>query len=244
VFDEVRRGRLDYGLAPIENSIMGGVVETQDALRETRGDPAVYAEALVAVRHCLLANAPPERITRIYSKPEVFRQCRKFLSSAYPRAEQVAFPSSSAAVRAAREESDASQDACCAAIGSALAAQLYGLRTLFEGVEDNPNNVTRFYVLAKQAARASGDDKTSIMFTTLDKPGALVEALSVFDRAGINLTHIDKRPSGRENWRYTFLIDAQGHREDARMQDALREAAGHCQELIVLGSYPRATRVL
>lgn len=244
VFNEVRRGRLDYGLAPIENSIMGGVVETQDALRETRGDPAVYAEAQVSIRHCLLGDVPPATVRRIYSKPEVFAQCRKFLANEYARAELMPFPSSSAAVKAVREETLADPGAGVAAIGSSLAGQIYGVSVLFDGVEDNPSNVTRFYVLARQHARPTGDDKTSILFTTLDKPGALVAVLSVFDRAGVNLTHIDKRPSGRENWRYTFLIDAQGHREDGVMRTALQDAASHCQEVIVLGSYPRSTRIL
>src|SRR5690606_3911463 len=110
--------------------------------------------------------------------------------------------------------------------------------------EDNPNNVTRFFVIARESARPSGDDKTSMMFRTADTPGALVQVLGVFDRAAINLTHIDKRPSRRTNWDYTFFIDASGHRSEQRMIDAIREASTHCRDLTVLGSYPRARRVL
>ena len=98
--------------------------------------------------------------------------------------------------------------------------------------------MTRFFVLCREQAKRSGDDKTSLMFTAADRPGALVSVLSVFDRAGINLTHIDKRPSGRTNWTYTFFIDAQGHRDDPAMVEAVREASGHCKDLAVLGSYP------
>ena len=93
-------------------------------------------------------------------------------------------------------------------------------------------------------ARPTGDDKTSIMFTTDDKPGALVEVLSVFQQAGINLSHIDKRPRGRGNWTYTFFIDAIAHREEPAMAEAIERARAHCRELFILGSYPRSTRIL
>ena len=115
---------------------------------------------------------------------------------------------------------------------------------MFARVEDNPNNITRFLVLSKQKARRSGDDKTSIMFDTADRPGALVEVLRVFEEAGINLTHIDKRPSGRENWQYTFFIDAVGHREEPTMRRAIAAVESHCKELTVLGSFPRSKRIL
>ncbi len=115
---------------------------------------------------------------------------------------------------------------------------------LFERIEDNPNNLTRFFVIGRQKVDASGDDKTSIMFNTQDKPGALVHVLQVFERAGINLSHIDKRPSGRTNWTYTFFIDAQGHVSSPSMAAAIEEARTHCQELVVMGSYPRSKRIL
>ena len=131
-----------------------------------------------------------------------------------------------------------------AAIASSLAGQLYGLNPLFEDIEDNPNNITRFLILARQQAEPSGDDKTSMMFKTKDQPGALVRVLKVFDEAGINLTHIDKRPSQRENWTYTFFVDAEGHRENPSIQNAVAEAQHLCHEFVVLGSYPRSSRIL
>jgi len=131
-----------------------------------------------------------------------------------------------------------------AAIGSALAGQIYGVNVLFERIEDDPNNITRFFVISKQKTLPSGDDKTSIMFSTEDKPGALLRVLEAFDRHAVNLSHIDKRPSGRENWSYTFFIDAIGHRDDERLATAVDDAKKHCNELTVLGSYPRAKRVL
>jgi chorismate mutase / prephenate dehydratase len=131
-----------------------------------------------------------------------------------------------------------------AAIGSSLAGRLHDMAVLFEEIEDNPNNITRLFVIARQEAEPSGDDKTSLMFTTKHEPGALVRVLQAFAYAGINLTHIDKRPSRRENWSYTFFIDAVGHRRDERLMQTIEAVRPHCQDLWVLGSYPRAARIL
>lgn len=244
VFDEVARGHCNYGLVPIENSIGGGIVETLDAFREIGREIEIYAEVLIAIHHTLLANCEPKAVKRIHSKPEVFSQCRRWLSAQYPSAELVAAPSSARAVQTAKAEEMLEPGRGSAAIGSHLAGQLYGVQTLFETIEDDPNNITRFFVISKEAASPSGDDKTSIMFATQDKPGALVEVLRVFEEAGINLSHIDKRPSGRENWTYTFFVDAVGHRDDQAMIDAISEVKKHCKDVVVLGSYPRAKRIL
>ncbi len=244
VFTEVGRGHVDYGLIPIENSTGGGIVEALDAFRDYAKDVSIYAEVQLTIRHALLSNSQPSEVQKIFSKPEIFGQCRNWLSTQYPKAELIPAASSSRAVKMAADAHEEDAKSGVAAIGSALAGQLYGVNELFGDIEDNPNNITRFLVIAKQAARPTGDDKTSIMFTTADKPGALVSVLSVFDRAGINLTHIDKRPSGRENWQYSFFIDAQGHKDDDGFAFVVREAAAHCKELIVLGSYPRSSRIL
>lgn len=248
VFTEVLRGHVNYGIVPIENSTGGGIVETLDAFRSGRGDLTIIAEVQIEIHHALLANCAPKEVKRIHSKPEVFSQCRYWLATQYPKAELIPAASSSRAAEIASEESKTAVSighvAHTAAIGSELAGQIYGLNTLFSRIEDNPNNITRFVVISRQRAQRTGDDKTSMMFQTADKPGALVSVLQVFDRAGINLTHIDKRPSGRENWTYTFFIDAQGHRDDPGMSEAINEAAEHCQEMVVLGSYPRSRRIL
>jgi chorismate mutase/prephenate dehydratase len=248
VFTEVRRGHVDYGLVPIENSTGGGIVETHDAFLEHAGHVTIYGEAQLEVHHALLANCPPDKIRRIHSKPEVFSQCRHWLATQFPQAELLPAASSSKAVQTAIEENKVAEsigaEPGAAAIGSELAGKIYGLETLFEKIEDKPNNITRFFIISQQHAKRSGDDKTSIMFNTADKPGALVEVLKVLEAAGINLSHIDKRPSGRENWQYTFFIDAAGHREDPVMRGAIEEASKHCKDLVVLGSYPRSTRIL
>ncbi len=247
VFTEVSRGHVDYGLVPIENSIGGGIVETLDAFVEHYEQVNVYAEVQLEVHHALLAACEPSEVKTICSKPEVFAQCRRWLATQYPRAELIPTVSSSAAVQRVAQEVKSGGGGgvgTSAAIGSLLAGERYGLPPLFENIEDRTGNVTRFFVLCRHKARPSGDDKTSMMFTTLDKPGALVGVLSVFDRAGINLTHIDKRPSGRSSWTYTFFVDACGHIDDPWFAAAVTQAKGHCQELFVLGSYPRSARIL
>jgi chorismate mutase/prephenate dehydratase len=236
VFEEVVRGHIDYGLVPVENSIGGGVVDTLDAFLHSSAK--ICAEVLITVHHNLLAKEPWEQIRRIYSKPEVFAQCRKWLVSvAKDREIEPAASTSRAAELASRQPG-------VAAIGSSLAGELYGLHMLFEKIEDNPDNVTRFFVIGREPARRSGEDKTAIMFTTAHKPGALAEVLDVFKENGINLTDIEKRPSKKVNWEYYFFIDAQGHCDDPAMKKAIEQARHHCLQLTVLGSYPRAMEVL
>lgn len=248
VFTEVRRKHVNYGLVPIENSTGGGIVETLDAFTTNAGRLSIYAEVQITIHHALLANCPPAAVRRVYSKPEVFQQCRGWLSQQLPRADLIPAASSSRAVQIAAEENakaiSIGHDPTTAAIGTTLAGEMYGLKTLFPRIEDNPNNITRFLVLSREKAQQTGDDKTSVMFTTEDKPGALVEVLGVFRAEGINLSHLDKRPSGRENWTYTFFADADGHRDDESMRRALSRVKAHCKEMVVLGSYPRSRRIL
>ena len=236
VFEEVARGHIDYGLVPVENSIGGGVVDTLDAFLISSAK--ICAEVLINVHHNLLAKEPWEQIKTIYSKPEVFSQCRQWLSNiAKDRAVEPAASTSRAAELASREPG-------VAAIGSSIAGEIYGLHMLFENIEDNPDNVTRFFVIGREGARRSGDDKTAIMFTTAHRPGALAGVLDVFKDHGLNLTDLEKRPSKKVNWEYYFFIDVQGHSDDVAMRTAVDAAREHCLQLTVLGSYPRATEVV
>ncbi|MCA9304474.1 MAG: prephenate dehydratase [Phycisphaerales bacterium] len=248
VFTEVRRGHVNYGLVPIENSIGGGIVETLDALDKNAGHVHVYAEVQINIHHTLLTDCDPAKVRRIHSKPEVFAQCRNWLNTQYPNATLLPDASTSQAVKTAIDENrkalEIGAEPGSAAIASKLAGEIHGLPVLFSRIEDNPDNITRFYVISQEQAKPTGDDKTSLVFTTEDRSGALVEVLQAFHHAGINLSHIDKRPSGRENWTYTFFVDALGHREDESMKQALKEAEEHCKELHILGSYPRSTRIL
>jgi len=233
VFDEVAHGHCDLGLVPIENNVGGGVVDTLDAF--IHAHVHICAEVLVEIHHNLLARCPVEQISRIASKPEVFAQCRSWLSTSFRQVEMLPVASTSKAAELAVTEPG------LAAIGSVLAAELYDLRVVFSNIEDNPHNMTRFFVISRTPARRTGKDKTAIMFTTAHKAGALVDVLNVFSRHEVNLTNIDTRPSKRRNWEYYFFMDAEGHCEDQNFADALEEARSHCGELHVLGSFPQAT---
>lgn len=232
VFDEVARHHCDLGVAPVENSSGGGVIDTLDGFLETH--VRICGEVVLEIHHNLLANCPAEEITAVASKPEVFAQCRDWLSTSFQKVELVSVASSSRAAEMAAQQKG------LAAIGSDLAAELYGLKIAFANIEDNPNNMTRFLIIARQAAKRTGNDKTSVMFSTSHRAGALVDVLNVFSRNGINLTNIDSRPSRRRNWEYFFFVDAEGHFEDPNFTEALAEARHHCGELHVLGSFPRA----
>lgn len=237
VFEEVRRGHCDLGLVPMENSLGGGIIDTMDCFMASP-EIRIFAEVLVEIHHNLLANCPAEQVRLVASKPEVFAQCRNWLSTSLPGIELIPVASTSkAAEMAAAEEG-------LAAIGSDLAAELYGLKTIFANIEDNSSNQTRFVVIGKDQAKRTDTDKTSIMFTTAHKAGSLVEVLNIFARFNVNLTNVDTRPSKRKNWEYYFFVDLEGHIEDAPVRDALDEVSRHCNELHVLGSFPRATHTI
>ena len=236
VFREVAAGHCNYGLVPYENSTSGGITDTLDAFHDH--DVTIYAEALIDVRHCLLCNGDPKQITAIASKPEVLSQCRKWLAAMFPNVEIIETASSAKAVELA------SNDSTIAAIGSELAAHEHDVEIAIENVQDRPENITRFLILSKEAAEPSGDDKSTIMFTTKHETGALVDVLAAFRDNGINLSHIDKRPSGRVNWNYTFYIDADAHQDTSELQTAVKTAGQFCKSIEVLGSYPKAGQVL
>ncbi len=236
VFDQTARGHIDLGLVPIENSAMGGIGDTLDSFLDS--PVQVYAEVLISVHHNLLANCPLDQIQRLYSRPEIFTQCRRWISQHLPHAQRVSVASSS------RASEIASGQANAAAVGSALSGEIYKLKSRATNIEDNPNNVTRFFVVATQKAQPSNDDKTALMFTTVHEPGALASVLDVFRDHGLNLTHIDKRPSQRVNWEYYFFVDFLGHEMEPRVKTAIEAARAHCLQMTVLGSFPRASEVL
>ncbi len=236
VFREVATGHCNYGLVPYENTTSGSITETLDAFQEH--DVTIYAEALIDIRHCLLCNGPTKDIKHIASKPQVISQCRKWITAMFPNVSIVETASSSQAVKLAKE------DPHTAAIGSELAAHEHGVEIALENVQDRSENITRFLILAKESAQPSAEDKSTIMFTTKHEPGALVDVLAAFRDKGINLSHIDKRPSGRINWDYKFFIDTDAHQETQSHKDAVKIASAFCKSFEVLGSYPKAGQVL
>jgi chorismate mutase/prephenate dehydratase len=218
------------------------VVETLDAFRET--DLRICNEILIEIHHHLLVS--PEatagggelELEAIYSHPQVFYQCSQWLAAQHLDAQRIRVESTAAAARIASENPKV------AAIASRFAGDRYGLTAVVSNIEDNSNNATRFFVVAREPAQPTGDDKTAVMFTAAHKPGSLVSVLDVFRKHGVNLTHIDKRPLQKTNWEYYFFVDCEGHQQDEHVARALDEAATHCHHLTVLGSFPRASEPL
>lgn len=232
VFMEVSRRHCDLGVVPVENSVGGTVIDTLDAFVDLQ--VRVCAETIMPIHHNLLATCTQDKITKIYSKPEVFAQCRVWLSTQMKSVETIAVASTSRAAEMAAAEPGS------AAIGSRLAAELYGLMIVCEDIEDNPNNCTRFMVLSNQAAKRTGQDKTALMFATADRAGALADVLDIFRANNVNLTSITSRPSRKQSWEYYFFADAEGHESDENVKAALAAIRPHCLQLTVLGSFPRA----
>lgn len=236
VFDEVQRGRAEFGLVPVENSTAGGIGETLDALIER--DVIICGEMHLAVHHHLLGKGSIDSIKHVYSKPEVFSQCRRWLSATGLIAKTVPVASSSVAAEKARAEPGG------AAIASELAAELYDLNRIAEYVEDQSGNVTRFLILGTTPTKPTAADKTSVAFGVGHQPGQLVVVLDVLRQAGINMTRIESRPDKRQKWQYFFLVDFEGHRDQPQVADVLRDVEARCSFLKILGSYPRADEVL
>ncbi|MCH2162604.1 MAG: prephenate dehydratase [Phycisphaerales bacterium] len=234
--EEVESGRADYGLVPYENSIGGSVHESLEVLAERRCP--VCAETMVAIDQALMANCSPGDIHTIASRPEALAQCRKWIGTHHPNTKIMETGSTATAVEMARDTPG------IAAIGCRLAGSINGVKILFDRIQDRAENVTRFLVLGKQSPSPTGRDRTTILFETDDRPGALVDVLLAFRENGVNLTHIDKCPSRRENWTYTFFIDTEGHRDDDAMRRTIEAATPHCASIRILGSYPQAARVL
>lgn len=236
VFHEITHEHCDLGIVPVENAIAGGIIETLDSLLDT----SVYicAEMLMAIHHNLMAKCAFDEIQKVYSKPEVFTQCRQWISTTMPTIHMIPAPSTADAARRAAEEPNA------AAIGADLAAELYNLPLLYENIEDTANNVTRFLVIGREPSRPTGNDKTTLVFNTAHKVGALVDVLQGFRYNNVNLTNIDSRPSRKRDMEYAFFVECQGHQSDANVAQAIAEARRHCLQLSVLGSYPRGTDIL
>ena len=232
VFDAVRRGAAAYGVVPIENSTEGSVTHAVDALLE--GGVLIRRELVLPIAHCLLGLPPSlPAVERVYSHPQALAQCRGWLAKNLSAAQLVQTASTAAAAR------EAAADPAGAAVGSALAAEIFGLPVLRARIQDRRENATRFVVLAKSDAPRTGDDKTTLAFALHDEPGALRRALEIFDAEGVNLSRIESRPSKQRPWEYVFLVDVAGHREDASVARALASLAPRCASVTLLGSYAR-----
>lgn len=236
VFDEIGREHCDLGIVPVENSVAGGVIETLDALIDS--SVVVCGEMVMAIHHNLLANCSLDEIETVHSKPEVFAQCRNWLAATMPDVGTIATASTAQAAQHVAQAKNA------AAIGSLRAGEIYGLKVMYENIEDVTNNTTRFLVIGREPARRTGKDKTLLVFATAHKTGALVDVLQAFRDSNVNLTNIESRPSKKREREYYFFVDCQGHRDDENVRQAMAESKRHCLNFSVLGSFPRAEEVL
>ncbi len=233
---EVAAGRLDVGVAPIENAIEGSVSVTLDALIH-EVDLKIIAEIVQPVVHHLMVKPGTltSEIEAIISHPQALAQCRRSLDKLVPGVEQFAATSTAEAAQHV-----ASAERMMAAIGTALAAELYGLEIVQSHLEDFSGNATRFVAVGRESGPRSGRDKTSVVFAfRKDRPGNLHRALGSFADREINLTKLESRPAKQSLGEYLFLVDMEGHVSDTPVRAALNEIRELCAFFKILGSFPR-----
>jgi len=232
-FAAVRSERCDEALIPIENSLAGSIHQNYDLL--LRYELHIVGEYFLRVRHCLIAlpGVQKSEIKKAISHPQALGQCDAYLRRNGIKAEQV--HDTAASVRIIKESGARDM----AAIASRRAAELHGMQILEEGIEDDPENYTRFLAIARQTVQPGAEAKTSIVFTLKNEPGSLFKALSVFALRDLDLTKIESRPLQGKLWNYLFYVDFSGAMHEETVRRALDHLGEYATMLRVLGSYPR-----
>lgn len=237
VFDEVERGKVQWGVVPVENSLEGSVNLTLDRLIST--SLKIRAEIFLRISYCLLSTIDQmDSITSVYSHPQALAQCQSWLRVNLPHCGLIGVESTAAAAQRILK------DSVGAAIASRLAAVRYGLHILSEEIEDNPANTTRFLVIGEGGSKVTGMDKTTILFGTPHTPGALYHALEPFAARQINLVKIESYPTKEKIWEYLFFVDVAGHEEDEKIKECLEDLKKKTTFLKIVGSYPRGEGTL
>lgn len=233
IFREVAAGTSDFGVVPVENSTEGMVSHTLDVFMQS--NLRICGEILLRVHQNLIGRMNSiDAVRVVYAHQQSLAQCREWLDARLPGAERVAVASNGEAARLAAEEPAA------AAIASTMAAEIYDLGVLERNIEDEPDNTTRFLVIGDHDVPPSGDDKTSLMLSARNRPGALFHLIRPLAEHGIDMTRLESRPTRGRLWEYVFFVDVLGHAADEQLRivlEALHEEAALCR---VLGSYPRA----
>jgi chorismate mutase/prephenate dehydratase len=233
VFEAVFRNKVNYGVVPVENSTEGVINYTLDMFMDS--DLMIASEIMLEISHNLLSKTGKKTdVSKIYSHPQAKAQCRSWLERNFTGVPIIDELSTAAAAKRV------SKNPALAAVASELAASVYNLNFIEKGIEDNKRNVTRFLIIAKESPGKTGKDKTSIMFSIKDKPGALFLILRPFAKHKINLTKIESRPSKRKAWEYIFFVDMEGHIEEKNVMRAIKDVRKECLFFKVLGSYPSA----
>ncbi len=238
VIETVIRNDADMAVCAFENSIAGTVsIETIDLLLKPDFPLNICGEVVLDISHMLIGRGDLnlEKIHTVYSHPSALAQCRQSLQSLVPQANQIELLSTTAAVETAMA------DGASAAIAGDLAAKEFGAYILARDIGDEKHNATRFLVLSKDKTNPTGDDKTTLVFNTIDaeSAGSLVNVLEIFANRGINLTRIESRPTRRQLGTYVFSVDVQGHQSDENVAQALEEMEMNTSWVNVLGSYAR-----
>ena len=223
-----------YGVVPVENSSEGVVNHTLDAFLGS--SLKIIGEVELPIHHNFLVaeHTKVDSLSRIYSHQQALAQCRHWLDVNFPNVERIAVSSNGEAARRLQNEWHS------AAIAGDVAVAEYGLHKLHENIEDNPGNTTRFLIIGREDVAPSGQDKTSIMVSSPDRAGALIEILEPLRRHGVSMTSIETRPERPNKWAYVFFIDMTGHISDANIAACLDEIRPLVKDLRVLGSYPKA----
>lgn len=234
VFREVEAGSAMYGVVPVENSSEGVVNHTLDGFLSS--DLKIIGEVELPIHHQFLVDKHTKvgAISKIYAHQQALAQCRQWLDTHYPNVERVAVSSNGEAARRIKSEWHS------AAIAGDVAAAEYDLHKLNENIEDNPSNTTRFLVIGRESVAPSGQDKTSILVSSPDRAGALIDILQPLAKHNVSMTSIETRPERPNKWAYVFFIDMAGHIDDDNLQKAMDEIRPNVKELRILGSYPKA----
>ena len=232
VFRLVEAEHCDIGVVPVENSAEGGIHLTLDRLLTT--SLKICGEIDLRIKHCLIGSAESASPIRVLAHQQALAQCRQWLDVNLPSIERVACASNSDAVRQILD------DPTSIAIASEEAAEAYGLQVLHADIEDQPGNTTRFLVLGRHTVQASGQDKTSLVMSAQERPGALHTLLAPLSEHNINMTRVESRPSRTGLWEYMFFIDLEGHVQDANVDSALSQIKRNAAMFKILGSYPRS----
>lgn len=233
VFREVEAGHAQYGVVPVENSTEGAVGRTLDLLFGT--SLKICGEVVVRIhQHLMTREAGLGGVTKVYSHPQSLAQCHEWLNRMLPGVPRIPVGSNAEAARLAAQEPGA------AAIAGEAASERYDLPRLVENIEDEPNNTTRFVVIARHDAGRSGADKTSLIMSASNRPGAMHELLAPLADAGVSMSRLESRPARAALWEYVFYVDLEGHRDDPAVKAALDALTARAAYLKVLGSYPQA----
>lgn len=236
VFQFVEKGVADYGVVPLENSTEGGVTPTLDSFVQYL-DSAIQicGEVVLPIAHNLISSSARESIRVVYSHPQALAQCRGWLAEELPHVDTVEVVSTAAAVTRVKDEAGS------AAIASELAAQAEDVPIVARSIQDRVDNVTRFAILGKQLPAPTENDRTALLFSIMDQPGSLYDALGIFAKHDVNLTFILSRPSRRRTWDYYFFAILIGHPAREPIRTALAELARECVLVRVMGAWPVQT---